>query len=174
MTKCEHEEVLDSEGYVCIKCGVVLDQEYVYGDNCFYNETDDYIDHNSNSIICTILDHLNLNHLYLNVKINDLIDKYLSNLKCKSELKIGACIYYLISSSGIACQLNRIAGLVCSDVNDSKKLFKLIQIFPQEHTLSNDISTLAELLLSYANFERVDKCKISQLTNTLACKYCSY
>ena len=88
--------------------------------------------------------------------------------------KIGACIYYLISSSGIACQLNRIAGLVCSDVNDSKKLFKLIQIFPQEHTLSNDISTLAELLLSYVNFERVDKCKILQLTNTLECKYCSY
>ena len=171
---CEHEEVLDSEGYVCIKCGVVLDQEYVYGDNCFYNETDVCMDHNSNSIICPILDHLNLNHLYLNVKINDLIDKYLSNLKCKSELKIGACIYYLISSSGLACQLNRIAGLVCSDVNDSKKLFKLIQIFPQEHTLSNDISTLAELLLSYANFERVDKCKILQLTNTLACKYCSY
>ena len=95
-------------------------------------------------------------------------------MKCKSELKIGACIYYLISSSGLACQLNRIAGLVCSDVNDSKKLFKLIQIFPQEHTLSNDISTLAELLLSYANFERGDKCKILQLTNTLACKYCSY
>ena len=58
---CEHEEVLDSEGYVCIKCGVVLDQEYVYGDNCFYNETDVCIDHNSNSIICTILEHLNLN-----------------------------------------------------------------------------------------------------------------
>ena len=41
-------------------------------------------------------------------------------------------------------------------------------------SLSNDISTLAELLLSYANFERGDKCKILQLTNTLACKYCSY
>ena len=38
-----------------------------------------------------------------------------------------------------------------------KKLFKLIQIFQQEHTLSNDISTLAELLLSYANFEKEDK-----------------
>ena len=37
---CEHEEVLDSEGYVCIKCGVVLDQEYVYVDNCFDNEID--------------------------------------------------------------------------------------------------------------------------------------
>ena len=47
MTMCDHEEVLDSEGYVCIKCGVVLDQEYVYGDNRFYNETDVCIDHNS-------------------------------------------------------------------------------------------------------------------------------
>ena len=28
--------------------------------------------------------------------------------------------------------------------------------------------------MSYANFEREDKCKISQLTNTLVCKYCSY
>ena len=72
------------------------------------------------------------------------------------------------------CQLNRISGLVCSNVNDSKKLFKLIQVFPQEHILSNNISKLAELLLSYANFEREDKCKISQLTNTLVCKYCSY
>ena len=89
-------------------------------------------------------------------------------------MKIGACVYYLISSSGLACQLNRISGLVCSNVNDSKKLFKLIQIFPQEHILSNNISKLAELLLSYSNFERADRCKISQLTNTLVCKYCSY
>ena len=80
-------------------------------------------------------------------------------MKCKSELKIGACIYYLISSCGLACQLNRISGLVCSNVKDSKKLFKLIQIFPQEHILSNDISKLAELLLSYAHFEKVDKCR---------------
>ena len=89
---CDHEEVLDSEGYVCIKCGVVLDQEYVYGDNCFYNETDDYIDHNSNSIICTILDHLNLNHLYLNVKINDLIDKYLNNFRLNFNQTINLTI----------------------------------------------------------------------------------
>ena len=103
------------------------------------------------SSLCNILEHLQLSTPCYADEVHDLIDKYLSNLKCKSELKIGACIYYLISSSGLACQLNRIAGLVCSDVNDSKNLFKLIQIFPQEHTLSNDISTLAELLLSYAN-----------------------
>ena len=28
--------------------------------------------------------------------------------------------------------------------------------------------------MSHANFEKVDKCKILQLTNTFACKYCSY
>ena len=126
------------------------------------------------STIYNILEHLQLNTPSYADEVNDLIDKYLSNLKCKSELKIGACVYYLISSSGLACQLNRISGLVCSNVNDSKKLFKLIQVFPQEHILSNNISKLAELLLSYANFEREDKCKISQLTNTLVCKYCSY
>ena len=126
------------------------------------------------SNIYNILDHLNLNILCYAEDVNGLIDKYLSNFKCKVELKIGACIYYILSSNDIPCQLNRISGLVSSDINDTKKLFKLIQIFPQEHTLSNDISTLAELLLSYANFERGDKCKILQLTNALACKYCSY
>ena len=106
--------------------------------------------------------------------MDKLINKHLGNFKCKSELKIGACIYYLISSSGQACQLNRISGLVCSNINDTKKLFKLIQIFPQENILSDDISKLADLLMSHANFEKVDKCKILQLTNTFACKYCSY
>ena len=28
--------------------------------------------------------------------------------------------------------------------------------------------------MSHANFGKVDICKILQLTNTLACKYCSY
>ena len=171
---CDHEEILDNEGYVCIKCGLVSGQEYIYEENSFNDQIKINKDIGMYSSICNILEHLQLSTQCYADEVHDLIDKYLSNLKCKSELKIGACIYYLISSSGLACQLNRIAGLVCSDVNDSKKLFKLIQIFPQEHTLSNDISTLAELLLSYANFERVDKCKISQLTNTLACKYCSY
>merc|ERR1712074_131165 len=32
----------------------------------------------------------------------------------------------------------------------------------------------ADLLLSYTNFEKADKCKISQLINNLACEYCSY
>ena len=135
----DHEEVLDSEGYVCIKCRVVLDQEYVYGNNYFYNETDDCIDHNSNSIICTILDDLNLNHLYLNVKIDDLIDKCLSNFRCKIELKVGACIYYILFAKGIPCQLNRISGIVCSNINDTKNLCKLIQISATKYIIKRYI-----------------------------------
>ena len=171
---CDHEEILDSEGYVCIKCGIVLGQQYIYEEKFYNTQINKNKDIGIYSSIYNILEHLQLNTPSYADEVNDLIDKYLSNLKCKSELKIGACVYYLISSSGLACQLNRISGLVCSNVNDSKKLFKLIQIFPQEHILSNNISKLAELLLSYANFEREDKCKISQLTNTLVCKYCSY
>ena len=171
---CDHEEILDSEGYVCIKCGIVLGQQYIYEENSNNIQINKNKDIGIYSTIYNILEHLQLNTPSYADEVNDLIDKYLSNLKCKSELKIGACVYYLISSSGLACQLNRISGLVCSNVNDSKKLFKLIQVFPQENILSNNISKLAELLLSYANFEREDKCKISQLTNTLVCKYCSY
>ena len=171
---CDHEEILDSEGYVCIKCGIVLGQQYIYEENFYNTQINKNKDIGIYSSIYNILEHLQLNTPSYADEVNDLIDKYLSNLKCKSELKIGACVYYLISSSGLACQLNRISGLVCSNVNDSKKLFKLIQIFPQEHILSNNISKLAELLLSYSNFERADRCKISQLTNTLVCKYCSY
>ena len=171
---CDHEEILDSEGYVCIKCGIVLGQQYIYEENSYDTQINRNKDIGIYSTIYNILEHLQLNTPSYADEVNDLIDKYLSNLKCKSELKIGACVYYLISSSGLACQLNRISGLVCSNVNDSKKLFKLIQIFPQEHILSNNISKLAELLSSYSNFERADRCKISQLTNTLVCKYCSY
>ena len=171
---CDHEEILDSEGYVCIKCGIVLGQQYIYEENSYDTQINRNKDIGIYSTINNILEHLQLYTPSYADEVNDLIDKYLSNLKCKSELKIGACVYYLISSSGLACQLNRISGLVCSNVNDSKKLFKLIQIFPQEHILSNNISKLAELLLSYSNFERADRCKISQLTNTLVCKYCSY
>ena len=107
-------------------------------------------------------------------KVDSLVNKYLSNFKCEIEVKIGASIYYLLSSNGIPCQLNRISSLVCSNVNDTKKLFKLIQIFPQENILSNDISKLPELLLSYTNFEKLDKCKILQLTKKLICEFCSY
>ena len=30
---CDHEELLDSGEYVCIKCGVVLAQEYIHEEN---------------------------------------------------------------------------------------------------------------------------------------------
>ena len=171
---CDHEEILDNEGYVCIKCGLVLGQEYICEENSFNDQIKKNKDIGMYSSICIILEHLQLNTPCYADEVSDLIDKYLSNLKCKSELKIGACIYYIISSSGLACQLNRISRLVCSNINDSKKLFKLIQIFPQENILSNDTSKLADLLLIYTNFEKADKGKISQLTNNLACKYCSY
>ena len=171
---CDHEEILDNEGYVCIKCGLVSGQEYIYEENSFNDQIKINKDIGMYSSICNILEHLQLSTQCYADEVHDLIDKYLSNLKRNSELKIGACIYYLISSSGLACQLNRISRLVCSNINDSKKLFKLIQIFPQENILSNDTSRLADLLLSYTNFEKADKCKISQLTNTLDGKYCTY
>ena len=171
---CDHEEILDNEGYVCIKCGLVSGQEYIYEENSFNDQIKKNKDIGIYSSICNILENLQLNTPFYADEVSDLIDKYLSNFKCKSELKIGACIYYLLSSSDLACQLNRISGLVCSDINDSKKLFKLIQIFPQENISSNGISKLAELLLSYTNFEKLDRCKILELTNTLVCKYCSY
>ena len=35
---CDHEEILDNEGYVCIKCGLVLGQEYIYEKNSFNDQ----------------------------------------------------------------------------------------------------------------------------------------
>ena len=64
--------------------------------------------------------------------------------------------------------------LLCSNICETKKLFKLIQVFPQENTLSNDISKLAKPVLNFTNFEIVDKNNIFQLITVLACKYCSY
>ena len=121
---CDHEEILDNGEYVCIKCGIVLGQEYIYQENSFSDQRNKNKDLGTYSSICNILEHLKLNAECYADEVDNLIDKYLSNFKCKSELKIGACIYYLISSSGLACQLNRISGLVCSNINDSKKLFK--------------------------------------------------
>ena len=60
------------------------------------------------------------------------------------------------------------------DINDTKKLFKLIQIFSQENNRSNDIFKLAQLLLSYTSFEKLDKCKILKLIDSLPCKFCSH
>ena len=171
---CNHEEILDSGEYICIKCGIVLDQEYVHCETFSNYQTTDNGRHSLNSNICTILDHLNLNNIDFDKDVQDLIDEYLSNIRCKVELKIGACIYYVLSSKGMPCQLNRISGLVCSNPNDNKKLFKLIQIFPQENISSNDPSTLAEFLLSHTDFNKADKSRILQLINLCFCKFCSY
>ena len=126
---CDHEEILDSEGYVCIKCGIVLGQQYIYEENSYNTQINKNKDIGIYSTIYNILEHLQLNTPSYADEVNDLIDKYLSNLKCKSELKIGACVYYLISSSGLACQLNRISGLVCSNVNDSKNYLSQFKYF---------------------------------------------
>ena len=61
-----------------------------------------------------------------------------------------------------------------SNINDTKKLFKLIQIFPQQNISSNDISILAEFLLSHSNFSKEDKDRILQLIDIYSCKFCSY
>ena len=100
---------------------------------------------------------MNLNISCYANDVYDLIDKYLSDFKCKNELKVGAAIFHILSLNGVAYQLNRISVLLCSNICETKKLFKLIQVFPQENTLSNDISKLAKPVLNFTNFEKVDK-----------------
>ena len=97
---CDHEEILDSEGYVCIKCGIVLGQQYIYEENSNNIQINKNKDIGIYSTIYNILEHLQLNTPSYADEVNDLIDKYLSNSKCKSELKIGACVYYLIHLVG--------------------------------------------------------------------------
>ena len=60
------------------------------------------------------------------------------------------------------------------NVSDTKKLFKLIQIFPQQNVSSNYTYTLGVLLLNHSNFNKEDKCKILQLIHRFSCKFCSY
>ena len=74
----------------------------------------------------------------------------------------------------IACHFNRISRLLCSNINDSKKLFKLYQVFPQQNILSNNITKLAEIVLSFTTFEKLDKNNILRLLKVLTCKHCSY
>ena len=35
---CDHEELLDSGEFVCIKCGIVLGQEYIHQENTFQHK----------------------------------------------------------------------------------------------------------------------------------------
>ena len=88
---CDHEEILDRGEYVCIKCGIVLGQGYIYEENSLNNQIDKNKDLTRYSSIYNILEHLKLNPLCYADKVNNLIDKYLSDFKCKSELKVGAC-----------------------------------------------------------------------------------
>ena len=171
---CDHEEILDNEGYVCIKCGLVSGQEYIYEENSFNDQIKINKDIGMYSSICNILEHLQLSTQCYADEVHDLIDKYLSNFRCKIELKVGACIYYILFAKGIPCQLNRISGIVCSNINDTKKFFKLIQTFPQQNIASNDTSILAEFLLSHSNFSKDDKDSILQLIDIYSCKFCSY
>ena len=149
---CEHVEVIDGGEYVCIKCGLVLGQKYICEDKSFEWPSNNTRKLDLYSNICNILENLNLNVLCHANNVYDLVNKYLSDFKCKNELKIGAAIFYTLSLCGIAYQLNRISGLVCTNISDTKKFFKLIQVFPQQNILSNDTSELAELLMNFTNF----------------------
>ena len=101
---CDHEEILDSGEYLFLANGIVLGQEYIYEEKSFINQINKNKDLGTYSSTSNILEHLRLGTLCCVDEVNDNIHKYISNLKCKSELNIGACIYYLISSSGLAFQ----------------------------------------------------------------------
>ena len=63
-------------------------QEYIYEENSFNDQIKKNEDIGMYSSICNILEHLQLSTQCYADEVHDLIDKYLSNLKCKSELKI--------------------------------------------------------------------------------------
>ena len=72
---CEHEEVLDCGEYVCIKCGIVLGQEYIYEENSFKHQVNENKYFGVYSNIYNILDRLNLNTLYYIEKVDALVNK---------------------------------------------------------------------------------------------------
>ena len=53
---CEHEELLDSGEFVCIKCGIVLGPEYIHQENTFQHKDIKPKDTCLYSSICTTLD----------------------------------------------------------------------------------------------------------------------
>ena len=77
------------------------------------------IDLHSN--ICNILDNLNLNISCYANDVYDLIDKYLSDFKCKNELKVGTAIFHILSLNGVAYQLNRISVLLCTNIRKDRQ-----------------------------------------------------
>ena len=170
---CDHSEVLDGGEYVCVKCGIVLGQEYVHGDEYSNLPNRKYENHELYINVCNILEKLNLNPVYAD-QVYDLLNKYLSNFKCNCELKIGASIFYTLSLHEVPYQLNKISRLICTDINDTKKLFKLIQVFPQKSIVPNDIYRLAEDLFCSIAFNKQDKKKILKLIKDFSCDHCSY
>ena len=149
---CDHIEILDKGEYICVNCGVVLGQEYV----CFndYAKPVNIVNKNHELYlnICNILEKLHFSSLSYSEQVYKTINKYLSNYKHSSELKIGASIFYVLSLNNIPYQISKIATLVCLDSNDYKILFKLIQVFRQKNSIQNDESELINLVLS--NYEK--------------------
>ena len=119
----EKEEILNCGEYVYTKCGIVLGPVYAYDlqTTDFLNKKENNKELNVN--ICNILDKLNLTTFCYSNKICEIVNKYLSNFKSSSELKIGASVYYVLSLNNVPCQLNKIAGLLCLNTNDTKILF---------------------------------------------------
>ena len=76
---CNHEDLLDSGEYVCIKCGIVLGQEFIYEENSLNNQIKNNKDLGMYSSIFTNLEHLSSSRLdLLKFKIKD----GEKNLKC--------------------------------------------------------------------------------------------
>ena len=158
----DHEEILEYGEYIWGKCGLVLGQQYI--SEKIYSESPKN-DENKSKLyidICNILENINLNIYCYADDVYDLINKYLSDFKRENELKIGASIYYVLTINIIACHFNRIARSLCSNINDSKKLFNLYPVFPQQNFLSNDITKLANLVLSFTRFAKSDENNISK------------
>ena len=154
---CDHEEILEYGEYICRKCGLVLGQQYI--SEKIYSESPKN-DKNKSKLyidICNILENINLNIYFYADDVYDLINKYLSDFKSENELKIGASIYYVLTINNIACHFNRISRLLCSNINDSKKLFKLYQVFPQQNILSNNISDSGGHLIIFQKYPFFEK-----------------
>ena len=169
---CDHWEVLDRGEYICKKCGLVLGQEYVSINE--YDKTTNIVNINYDLYfsVCNVLEKLHLSDVSYSEEVYEVVNKYLSDYKYNIELKIGASIFYVLSLREIPYQINKIARLVCLNTNDYKKLFKLIQVFPQKTTIQNNEFELLELVLSF--LEKSDVVNISRKIRDLKCDFCSY
>ena len=98
---CDHLEILDKGEYICVKCGVVIGQEYVSFNeyvkpvNTTNKNSEEYLN------ICDILEKLHFSSLSYSEQVYKIINKYLSNYKHSSKLKIGASIFYVLSLNDI-------------------------------------------------------------------------